>query len=241
MLTKAQIKHIRSLVDKKYRYAHREFVVEGVKMVSELCKSNFEIIHIWANSSWQPSSELSFKVPVTIVRDDQLVSMSQFTSPPCVIALVKMPTMKIQPTLNKAILLDHIQDPGNLGSIIRTADWFGINHIVCSTDTVDVYNSKVIQSTMGSIFRVQVYYENLLEFLSKNKQIPLWTAVLNGEDITTLRKPNHYFLLMGNESRGIDERLLKHASQLVAIRGKGHAESLNVSVATAILCHEMNR
>ncbi|MCB0401846.1 MAG: RNA methyltransferase [Flavobacteriales bacterium] len=237
MITANQKKFVKSLAQKKFRIQHQCFVVEGVKLVDELLVSDFSIRSIYATSSWINDHPGVEAVPVT---SKDLSIMSAFKSAHEVLAVVEFKSPKKPVTLQGvALALDFIQDPGNLGTIIRTADWFGMNTIYCSSDCVDLYNPKVIQATMGSIFRVQVLYGNLEELLPQHKGAAIYGALLNGENVyTQTLEKDHAILVMGNESKGISPKLMPFITHPVSIPGKGKAESLNVASATAILCAE---
>ena len=239
MITNNQKKFVKSLAQKKFRTEHNCFVVEGVKLVNELLQSDFDVVNIFATSHW---IEKNSAVDAEQVSSKDLAIMSSFKTANEVLAVVKQ---KQHDTViyseHLTIALDNIQDPGNLGTIIRTADWFGVKSIVCSKDSVDVYNPKVIQSTMGSIFRVDVYYADLKEFLNNKKSV-VYAATLNGKNVyeQKLKKDNAVFL-MGNESKGISIGLTPYINQEISIPRIGQAESLNVATATAILCAEFTK
>ncbi|MDF1673059.1 MAG: RNA methyltransferase [Vicingaceae bacterium] len=240
MITANQKKFVKSLAQKKFRTENNCFVVEGVKLVEELLQSDFEVMNVYATSNWIENNP-SFEAEKISPKD--LAIMSSFKTANEVIAVVKQKQQyTIDYTKHLSIVLDSLQDPGNLGTIIRTADWFGIKTIVCSADTVDVYNPKVIQATMGSLFRVNVLYLNLPEFFKENKSLSVYGALLNGENVyqKTLTKKGSV-LLMGNESKGISDSLLPFITDKILIPKIGQAESLNVSTATAILCAEFSK
>ena len=240
MLSANQKKFVNSLKQKKFRNQHHCFVVEGVKMVEELLLSDFKIDTIYALSDWATQHP---KLKVEVISEKELKSISSLVTPNKVIAIVQQKE-KISSDLSKllTIALDDIQDPGNFGTIIRTADWFGITNIICSEDCVDVYNPKVIQATMGSLFRVNVYYTNLATFLKKNSNLTIYGALLNGKDISCKKLTSAgSILLMGNESKGIAENLIPLVTEKIAIPKFGNAESLNVATATAILCFECKK
>ena len=173
---------------------------------------------------------------MTAVEDFELEKISQLTTPNKVLAIVRQidngkPVVKGKITL----ALDNIQDPGNLGTILRTADWFGLEQIVCSNDSADVYNPKVVQATMGSITRVKVFYVDLVQWLAEQKDTRIYAAVLEGQDISTVKKITDGIILIGNESKGISETALKLANVKLTISKKGKAESLNAAVAAGIV------
>ncbi len=234
MITKAQVKHIRALADKKYRQESRTFLVEGEKMVKELLVSGFKIKEIYATREWiRQQSKLLLTENVIEVIDNELERISNLSTPNQVIAEVHMPHYT-EKTARKAILLDHIKDPGNLGTIIRIADWYGVDTIYCSEHSTDCFNPKVIQASMGSIFRVKVHYKNIEQLVAKNKDKIIATA-LEATPLSLLPTITDPWLLMGNESEGLNPELLKQCKHIYSIPRIGAAESLNVAVATGIM------
>jgi len=241
MISKAQVKHIRSLDDKKKRYEYKQFVVEGIKMVDELLKSQYEIVEIFATQYWisnHAPTDLS-KLKISLITEQTLSRISSMKTPNEVLALVVMPDATSIPNFDNTLALDNIQDPGNLGSIIRIADWFGISTIICNAQTVDVYNPKVLQATMGSVFRVTCYYTDLLNYIIQQTSIKTYAAVLNGSNVNEMEKITNGLILIGNESVGIDEKLIQHCDFKISIPQKGNAESLNAAVATGIICNTL--
>lgn len=241
MISKAQVKHIRSLDDKKKRYEYKQFVVEGIKMVDELLKSQYEIVEIFATQYWRSNhapTDIS-KLKISLITEQTLSRISSMKTPNEVLALVVMPDATSIPNFDKTLALDNIQDPGNLGSIIRIADWFGISTIICNAQTVDVYNPKVLQATMGSVFRVTCYYTDLLNYIIQQTSIKTYAAVLNGSNVNEMEKISNGLILIGNESAGIDEKLIQHCDFEISIPQKGNAESLNAAVATGIICNTL--
>jgi len=207
MLSKSEIKYIQSLSHKKFREEEGLFLVEGVKMVEELIKDHLELIDkIYAVDEWIELHPAPFPSNVKVIRleDFELSKISSQQTPQQVLALVRLPEntiKKYQPT-GITLVLDQLQDPGNLGTIIRTCDWFGVNAIVCSPKTVDVFNPKVVQSAMGSVLRVPVYYTDLIDFFHQHDKIARYNAVLNGESIYTCKWIQPCFIIIGNESVG---------------------------------------
>ena len=234
-----QKKFIKSLHLKKNRAKHELFLIEGEKMVDELVESEFEVMGIFATSNWKGS----FSGNITEVSDKELASISTLKTPNNVLAVAKQKKQYLSNNLAMPIIaLDTIQDPGNLGTIIRTADWFGIKNIVCSESCVEIYNSKVVQATMGSIFRLNILITSLADFFKENNQLKVYGAMLNGENCFQKKLiPNNSVLLMGNESTGINPNLHQFIHEKIAIPKFGHAESLNVSIATGVLCAEFLR
>ena len=235
MLSNKQKKYVNALKLKKHRIEQAAFVVEGEKMVKELLNSNVEVTHVFGTESIDTPHFIA-------VTEKELAAISSLKTPHKFLAVARQNTAPSIAVDHFTIALDNIQDPGNLGTIIRIADWFGIKHIVCSLNSVDVFNPKVIQATMGSLFRVHVHYVNLLHFFNQHKGLNVYGAVLNGKNIykTTLEQ-NNTVLLMGNESKGISENLKPFITHPISIPQFGGAESLNVAAATAILCAEYRR
>lgn len=242
MLSQAQIKYIRALQQKKYRMLHGSFVVEGEKIVAELLRSRYYIAGIFALEEWisRFSDGIPPDVGLTRVSPSELSRISGLTTPNQVVAVVSMPAPPVACSADwkgLALYLDGIQDPGNLGTIIRTADWFGIDLIGCSPGTADLYNPKVIQATMGSFLRVRVLRATLPELLEQqNKKPVIYGASLRGENLfaSTLREPA--LVIIGNESKGISEDLKPFIDKWIQIPGRRQgAESLNASVAAAIV------
>ena len=245
MLSKSQISLLKSLHHKKFRTEHGLFLAEGYKSVKEFIDSAYQIEAIYHTPTIDPNLlKLSRKMNFNQISLSDVEKISTLKTPQDIIALVKIPEWPVLSAnilQNKfSIVLDGIQDPGNMGTIIRTADWFGIKHIICSDDTVDVYNPKVVQATMGSIAHVSVYYTGLETFLSKIK-LPLFGALLEGENIYKTNFGNEGLVIMGNEGNGLRPEIIKMVQHAVTIPRMGNAESLNVGIATAIFCSEINR
>jgi RNA methyltransferase, TrmH family len=240
MLVKSQVKYIQSLGHKKFRDADGVFIAEGPKIVSELLHSqNLHLIQCFAYESWLQSNgglEKGREKLFNIINEKELERISFHSTPNQVLAIFSKPVFNsLDKSNNITLLLDTIQDPGNLGTIIRTADWFNVKRIVCTEDTVDIFNPKVVQSAMGSITRVELVYTNLHEYIKSNPGIPVIAGSINGQNFEEKIKVSRAMLLMGNESRGISHDLELMANRLVRIPGKGNAESLNVAVATGII------
>ena len=250
-----KIKYINSLKLSKFRKLLHEFVAEGDKLVIELLKSRFEISNVYSTAEWIEQNEQllkNSKVDVTQISNKELGKISFLSTPNNVLTVVKIPKPEIiQDNIfsDLILMLDEIQDPGNLGSIIRTADWFGIKHIICSENCVDIYNPKVVQATMGSIARVSVLYKNPEKVLAgKPKQIKVYGTLLKGENIYNKNLSKNGIILIGNESKGISDNLLPFITDKISIpsfpktTGKTqYPESLNASIATAIVCAEFRR
>ncbi|MDR2285564.1 MAG: RNA methyltransferase [Sphingobacterium sp.] len=245
MLSKAQISLITSLQHKKFRTAHGLFIVEGIKSVTEFVHSSYKIQKIFATD--QACAKL-LKIPQSIkpiaLSENDFNKISALKSPQGALALVEIPEPQhfdIESLKNKhTLVLDGVQDPGNLGTIIRTAEWFGIQQIICSKDTVDTYNPKVVQATMGSLARVKLHY-TAIEELIQQQEIPTYGALLKGKSIYDVDFGKQGLIIMGNEGNGIRPELIPAIKTAVTIPRIGQAESLNVAVATTIFCSEIAR
>ena len=240
MVSKNQIKLISSLHQKKYRIAHQLFIAEGVKGINELLQSNFELEHLYVTIDEFKSVSTTKK---TVISDANLKKISALTTPNTCLAVFKIP--KEKPVLNKGLIvaLDTIRDPGNMGTILRLCDWFGINQVVCSKETVDLYNPKVVQATMGSIARVNVNYLNLKDFL-ETTSLPIYGTFMDGEDLYNSEITNEGIIILGNEANGISKEIEELVTKRITIPRFGNlqqTESLNVATATAIVLSEFKR
>jgi TrmH family RNA methyltransferase len=234
MLTKNEIKYIQSLYHKKQREEQRLFIAEGPKLAEELLSSQFVIKHVYALNSWLTKNR-SLQAPFTEVSEIELGRISNMQTPHEVVVIAEQ-ALEPQELILKGqltIVLDGIQDPGNMGTIIRIADWFGIKQIVCSNDCVEMYNPKVVQSTMGSIFRVSCFYKDFADW--EIEDIALYGALLNGKNVYTIGKKEEGLVVFGNESKGIREPTLSKITEPITIPKKGKAESLNAAVAAGII------
>ncbi|HTH83404.1 MAG TPA: RNA methyltransferase [Mucilaginibacter sp.] len=245
MLSKSQISLLQSLQHKKFRREHGLFLVEGYKSVSEFINSAYHIEAVYYTPAIAPKLlKLSQKMNFQEISSNILEKISTLKTPADVIAVVNIPNWPVlnHATLHKkfSIVLDGIQDPGNMGTIIRTADWFGIDHIICSEDSVEVYNPKVVQATMGSLSRLNVHYTDVPAFLSAVK-LPVFGALLDGENIYSTNFGDEGLIIMGNEGNGLRPDVVQLVSKAITIPRAGNAESLNVAIATAIFCSEINR
>ncbi|MDB5155835.1 MAG: methyltransferase [Mucilaginibacter sp.] len=245
MLSKSNISLLQSLQHKKFRREHGLFLVEGYKSVAEFINSAYQIEAVYHTAAIAPKMlKLSQKMNFHEISSAILEKISALKTPADIIAVVKLPQWPVlnYTTLNKkfSIVLDGIQDPGNMGTIIRTADWFGIENIICSEDCVEVYNPKVVQATMGSLSRINVHYVDLASVLSETK-LPVYGALLDGENIYSTNFGNEGLVVMGNEGNGLTEKVKQLVTKVITIPGAGNAESLNVAIATAIFCSEINR
>jgi RNA methyltransferase, TrmH family len=240
MLSKAQNKHIRSLTQQKFRNEYSLFVAEGVKVANEWLQSANPVQMILATELWAVANmDLISRHPeatLHIISDTELSTLSTLQTPNQVLLVVPYPEAKSVPILNEWYLaLDDIQDPGNMGTIIRIADWFGINHIICSHGCVDVYNPKVVQSAMGGHLRVAIYEAELTDVLL-SLPLPRFAATLGGSNVYDAGTHNAGVLIIGNESKGISGKVAAMATHHITIPRRGRAESLNAGVSAGILC-----
>ncbi|WP_347343950.1 TrmH family RNA methyltransferase [Maribacter aestuarii] len=233
------MKLIKSLHQKKYRTQHGLFIVEGIKAVEEVLNSDFKVHKIFAST---PIASNVLTDMVTLISARELAQMSSLTNPNGVLGVFHIPEPKKVVSSDWILVLDDVQDPGNMGTIIRLCDWFGIQHLVCSEHTVDCYNPKVLQATMGSITRVNIVYLDLAEFL-QSVQLPIYGSFMSGTSISQTKLPEKGVLIMGNEGKGISGRIKEFCEHTIAIPqyGSKTAESLNVATATSILLNEIRR
>lgn len=249
MVSKSLTKQIRSLELKKFRKESGLFVAEGGKTVVDILNSDIECCKIIATEQWLSQNNIKHNVPIIVASEDELKRTSFLRTPQGVIGVFRQREENIDkeiPHNELCLALDDIQDPGNLGTIIRIADWFGIEHIFCSTNTADIYNPKTVQATMGAICRVKVHYTNLPEFLSALKgEVPVYGTFLNGENIYHKELTNNGIIVMGNEGNGIGKECERYIDERLFIpnypANRETSESLNVSTATAIICAEFRR
>jgi TrmH family RNA methyltransferase len=244
MISKAQIKWVKSLQLKKYRQEEQCFMVQGVKGVTELLHSDFIVELVTGTEPTLAQVSKRSKRPVNCVEttEKDLEAMGSFQSNDSILAVARMKENQVpKPISNEYYLvLDDIRDPGNLGTIIRTADWFGIKHIVASEHTADFYNPKVISATMGSFCRVRVSYANLIYYLS-DCEVPTYGAFLSGTNVHDEKFPKGGLLIIGNESNGISPSVEQHVHHRISIPGFGKAESLNAAIATGIILDNVFR
>jgi TrmH family RNA methyltransferase len=239
MLTKNQIKLIISLSQKKFRNQHHLFVVEGIKGVHEFLNSSFELHHLYATS-------IDFEVEkglFTLISEQELKKISGLTNPNSVLGVFKIPKNVTIDDSKLVVALDSVSDPGNLGTIIRLCDWFGVSHLVCSKNTVDCFNPKVVQATMGSLTRVSIHYLDLDAFLKLSKA-PKIGAYMEGGNVYHENLPKKGILVLGNEANGIStkiEALIDHKITIPRFGNLQNTESLNVATAAAILLSEFSR
>ena len=237
MLIKSQVKYIQSLSHKKLRDSEGVFVAEGPKLINELLSARLPLQQLYAVKEWITEQGKSLTAEVTEIIHSELERISLLQTHNQVLGIFKKPDFSANTPLRNSIslMLDTLQDPGNLGTIIRCADWFGISQIFCSTDSADAWNPKVVQATMGSIARVQVAYGLLDHWLSQEPGLPTYAAVLDGADLRKLPPVKEGIIIIGNESKGISEAILARCSNRITIPRHGKAESLNAAVATGII------
>ena len=256
MISKNQIKYVRQLEQKKFRKQEGLFIAEGHKVVGDLLRAGYIPKMLFATEKWLHENRLlvlTTAVTPTTVTDEELRRISLQQHPQQVLALFPIPSSptvissEVERSLHSslALALDGVQDPGNLGTIIRIADWFGISTIICSDDTVDAWNPKVVQATMGSLARVNIIYTNLPEFLDTlPPDYPVYGTLLDGENIYTQPLTPHGLIVMGNEGNGISEAVRQRVNRRLLIpdfHDGDTADSLNVAIATAITCSEFRR
>ncbi len=238
-LSKNQLKLITSLRQKKYRQKHQIFIAEGIKVVDEYLNSDFKVVQLFTTTPESYNSHSN----VVAVSDADLSKVSSLKTPNKVLALVAIPEAVTSVTKGLIVALDGINDPGNLGTIIRLCDWFGVHQLVCSKDTVDIYNSKVVQASMGSLIRTSVVYADLKNYL-ETSDLPKFATLMDGDNVYKTELPQDAILVMGNEANGISKEiqgLLEHTISIPRFGRLQATESLNVATATAILLSEFRR
>jgi len=251
MLSKAIIKLVSSLEQKKYRLENNLFVAEGNKIAEEIIKTNFPIKFLIATSEWLSKNSLNKNIEIYEVEENEIKKISFQKTPQSVIAVCNIIENKLDISeieQNLTLALDNVQDPGNVGTIIRIADWFGIKNILASYSTADVYNPKVIQATMGAFARMKVHYILLPELLRKlknNNNLIIYGTTLNGKNIYEQKLESKGIIVMGSEGNGISKPVLEILSEQLLIPNFSNnlqkSESLNVATATAIVCSEFRR
>ena len=254
MLSKNQIKFVNSLKQKKFREEHHLFIAEGNKIVSELLNSSVTVKQIYTTSQFLRTHKIDNFIERFEIKESELERISSLATPNEVLAVCQIPIYNLAIESLKdelTLVLDDIKDPGNLGTIIRIADWFGIETIICSPHSADIYNPKVVQATMGSIARIKIHYLDLVEFFNNPESKilnPSYGAVLDGENIYTKQLSSKGLIVIGNESKGISENILPYITDKISIpsfthfkSGRGEAESLNAAIATSIICSEFRR
>lgn len=238
MVSKNQIKLITSLVQKKYRDRYKMFVAEGVKVIEELHTSGLKLHYLYTTSLINGIDKESQQ----LISQTDLKKISNLKTPQGALAVFSIPEVKKINTTGWIVALDNIRDPGNLGTIIRLCDWYGVSTLVCSPETVDCYNPKVVQSTMGSIARVGIYYRELTTFF-KESPLPVFGTFMNGENVYKSHLPEQGILVFGNEANGISSEIEEIVDKKISIPqfGDKNTESLNVAMATAIFLSEIHR
>lgn len=239
-ISKNQLKLITSLSQKKYRQKHKLFLAEGVKVVNEFLNSNFELHQLFKTSDFNFNGDY---IQHQEISEADLKKISNLKTPNKVVGIFKIPKQQKFDEKGLILALDGINDPGNLGTIIRLCDWFGIKNLLCSLETVDCYNPKAVQASMGSLIRVNINYINLTEFLATSN-LPTFIADMDGKNVYKTNLPEEGVLVMGNEASGIADEIKKIVSHKIAIPRFGElqeTESLNVATATAILLSEFKR
>lgn len=247
MLSKNKIKYIHSLEQKKYRKEENAFLAEGGKLVGDL-NGHFHCLLVLGTSQWLQNNS-HFKADEVIeVTHEELSKASLLKSPKDVLAVFEIPTFTFktcQIRESLCLALDDVQDPGNLGTIIRIADWFGIEHIFCSNGTVDAFNPKTVQATMGALARIKLHYCNLEELIDSLEDTPVYGTFLDGTDMYKEDLSDRGLIVMGNEGNGISDDIRRKINRKILIpnfpKGCETSESLNVAVATAIVCAEFRR
>jgi TrmH family RNA methyltransferase len=246
MVPKNTSKFIISLHQKKYRQRNRAFLVEGAKSVTELLRSDFRVQLLLATPEFllEHAQIIPKTCPVQEVSEQELVRLGTFESNNAALAIAEMRPSRLPelPENELLIALDEVRDPGNLGTIVRIADWYGIRHLICSSGCADFYNPKVISASMGSFCRVEAHYTDLPAYLTQQKTSRrIYAAALGEDNVYQARLQRSGILVMGNEASGISDEVLKLAHQRLTIPRFGGAESLNVAIATAILCDHFHR
>jgi len=242
MFSKSIEKYVNSLKQKKYRIEHSRFIAEGEKIAAEVLSSVLEIDKVIALPGWIIANELLLKeknAALIEVNKQQMSRISSLIQPSSVLLIIETPTYAIDEneiSSNIHLALESISDPGNMGTIIRIADWFGIPSIFCSEDCVDVYNPKVVQATMGSFARVKCFEMNLRELFKRFPAMTVYGATLEGSNIYKTQLDDYGFIVIGNESSGISESLMPYINQKITIPKFGQAQSLNAAVAAGIVC-----
>lgn len=236
MISKNQIKNITRLQQKKYRQQDGLFIAEGVKVINEFLNSTFKLVDLFTTETFNVENE-------TLVSEAELKKISALKTPNTALAVFEIPKLSLIENKGLIVALDAVRDPGNLGTIIRLCDWFGVKQLLCSKETVDCFNPKVVQATMGSLTRVNVFYIDLNHYLEETKQ-HVFGAFMDGENVYASNLPDQGILVLGNEANGISQNVEKNVSQRISIPRFGdlqETESLNVATAGAILLSEFRR
>lgn len=240
MLTKNQIKSISQLKQKKYREINQQFIAEGIKVIQELVASNLKLVHVYTTENFDFGIR---KDQITLISEADLNKISALTNANTCLAVFEIPILDELNNNGLQVVLDDVRDPGNLGTIIRLCDWFGISDLICSESTVDAYNPKVVQATMGSLTRVNIHYLNLEKYLEQI-DLPIYGTFMDGENIYNEALVPNALVVMGNEANGISTNIEKFVTKRISIPRFGSiqaTESLNVATATAITLSEFRR
>ena len=242
MISKQQSKFVKSLKLKKYRRKASSFLVEGAKNVEELLLADYEVKHLYVTNKFLEDYPQFADRPFELCSEKELVSIGTFQSNEYALAVAAIQEEHFDITnVNFAIALDNVSDPGNLGTIVRIADWYGIDTILAGAGTADFYNPKVINASMGSFTRVSMHYVDLEQFFKENESHSVYGAMLNGASVHDISIKLPAIILLGNESSGISETLWPFIDERLTIPRRGVAESLNVAVSTAIICDNLLR
>jgi TrmH family RNA methyltransferase len=240
MVSKSQIKLITSLQQKKYRIKHDLFFVEGTKVIQEFYRVGWKFYALFSTETLDFVPECK----VTLISENELKKISALKSPNKALAVFYLPEIKPLDAPGFMVALDGIRDPGNLGTIIRLCDWFGVRNIICSQDTVDCFNPKVLQASMGSLARVQLHYIDLEDYFKNENTLPVYGAFMDGENVYQQKLPRKAILVVGNEGNGISPPIETFTSERICIPQFGveqQTESLNAAMATSILLSEFHR
>ena len=251
MITRETIKHITSLREKKYREQYGEFVVEGEKNVAELLHSSLEKVVVYAKKEWIEQNAPDYKdrnFQFADVSEKELERISNFTTPNKVLAIAKIKKNSLSEMAFQSgftLMLDDIRDPGNMGTILRTADWFGFENVICSPTSVDLYNPKVIQASMGSFLRVKVVYTDIKNVLMQNSEIPVIGTFMEGMPVADMKKQvKSGFVIIGSEAKGISKEIHPLVTHKVSVplvpHGDSSPESMNAAVAAGIVMYELS-
>jgi RNA methyltransferase, TrmH family len=241
MISKNKLKFIKSLQIKKFRHLHSQFIVEGAKGVVELLNSDYHTDHLFVTqkfADYYSGILKKKKYNIEIVKEEELSNAGSFANNDAALAIVNMMENNYLEVKGDeyALVLDEVKDPGNLGTIIRIADWYGINKMICSEGCADMYNPKVISASMGSFTRVALYYCDLAAYFQGIKNIPVYGATLGGNSIHKEKFNSKGFVVLGNESEGIRDEVRRLLVKEISIPKFGQAESLNVAIAAAVIC-----
>jgi TrmH family RNA methyltransferase len=240
MLSKTQVKYIQSLFHKKFRDELGHFVVEGPKMVEEAIRERpQDLLHVYAREGWVTGTDLH-GIRIEEIGDHEMKKISSLVTPAPALAVLRKPAWTMPERFSGlTLVLDAIQDPGNLGTIIRTADWFGVRNLLCGEGTVDCFNPKVVQASMGSLFRTEVFYTDIRDTLLHHPGVPVLASSLEGSPLEKGERWEDAFLVIGNESTGIRPEIRDMATRRLLIPRSGGAESLNAAVAAGILLYAL--